>query len=168
MPPPGVTVLDHPLILHKLAHMRDRTTSTATFRRLLREIAMLMGYEVFRELPLEEAEVETPLARTRQKVLAGRKLALVPVLRAGLGMADGLLELVPSARIGHVGVYRDHATREARSPTTTPAPTPKPARESRWPFRRAALSRCRTGGRRRRRGRGRCSSSRSGARRRPP
>lgn len=115
MPAPKVTVLDHPLIQHKLAHLRDRRTPTRTFRQLLRETAMLMGYEIFRELPLEEVEVETPLARARQKVLAGRKLAVVPVLRAGLGMADGLLELVPSARIGHVGVYRDHATREARA-----------------------------------------------------
>lgn len=115
MLPPNVVVLGHPLILHKLTHMRDKGTSTRTFRQLLREISMLMGYEIFRELPLQEVAVETPLGPARAPVIAGRKLAVVPVLRAGLGMADGLLELAPSARVGHVGVYRDHATKEARA-----------------------------------------------------
>lgn len=115
MTPPNVAVLGHPLILHKLTHMRERTTSTKTFRQLLKEISMLMGYEIFRDLPLEHVEIETPLARTRAPVIRGRKLAIVPVLRAGLGMADGLLELVPSARVGHIGVYRDHASKQARA-----------------------------------------------------
>jgi uracil phosphoribosyltransferase len=115
MPPANVVVLGHPLILHKLTHMRDKATSTRTFRQLLREISMLMGYEIFRELPLEEVAVETPIGPARAPVIAGRKVAIVPVLRAGLGMADGLLELAPSARVGHIGVYRDHATKQARA-----------------------------------------------------
>jgi uracil phosphoribosyltransferase len=107
---PNLHVLGHPLILHKLTHMRDKDTSTRTFRQLLREISLLMGYEITRNLPLMYEKVETPLATFDAPVIAGKKLAIVPILRAGLGMADGLLELVPSARVGHVGVYRDHAT----------------------------------------------------------
>jgi uracil phosphoribosyltransferase len=107
---PNLHVLGHPLILHKLTHMRDKDTSTRTFRQLLREISLLMGYEITRNLPLMYEKVETPLAIFDAPVIAGKKLAIVPILRAGLGMADGLMELVPSARIGHVGVYRDHAT----------------------------------------------------------
>ena len=100
-------IVDHPLIQHKLTHMRDRETSTRTFRQLLREITLLMGYEVTRKLPLTTRRIETPLTAMEAPVIAGRKLTVVPVLRAGLGMADGLLELIPSARVGHVGLYRD-------------------------------------------------------------
>lgn len=104
---PTLFIVDHPLIQHKLTHMRDRETSTRTFRQLLREITLLMGYEVTRELPLTTRRIETPLTAMDAPVIAGRKLTVVPVLRAGLGMADGLLELIPSARVGHVGLYRD-------------------------------------------------------------
>lgn len=108
---PTLHVLDHPLIQHKLTHMRDRTTATRAFRALLKEVALLMGYEVTRNLPLAYDEIETPLERMRAPVIAGKKLCVVPILRAGSGMADGLLELVPSARVGHIGLYRDHDTR---------------------------------------------------------
>lgn len=104
-------IVDHPLIQHKLSHMRDRETSTRTFRQLLREITLLMGYEVTRGLPLTTRRIETPLTAMDAPVIAGRKLTVVPVLRAGLGMADGLLELIPSARVGHVGLYRDEHKR---------------------------------------------------------
>jgi uracil phosphoribosyltransferase len=104
---PCLHILDHPLIQHKLTHMRDRTTSTRTFRELLREITLLMGYEVTRDLPLAARAIETPLTPMHAPVIAGKKLAIVPVLRAGIGMADGLQELIPSARVGHIGVYRD-------------------------------------------------------------
>jgi uracil phosphoribosyltransferase len=104
-------IVDHPLIQHKLTHMRDRETSTRTFRQLLREITLLMGYEVTRNLPLTSRRIETPLTAMDAPVIAGRKLTVVPVLRAGLGMADGLLELIPSARVGHVGLYRDEDKR---------------------------------------------------------
>jgi uracil phosphoribosyltransferase len=104
---PNLFILDHPLIQHKLTHMRDRTTSTRTFRELLREITLLMGYDVTRNLPLTTKTIETPLVRMEAPVIAGKKLAIVPVLRAGIGMADGLLELIPSARVGHIGLYRD-------------------------------------------------------------
>jgi uracil phosphoribosyltransferase len=107
---PNLHVLGHPLILHKLTHMRDKDTSTRTFRQLLREISLLMGYEITRNLPLMYERVETPLTAFDAPVIAGKKLAIVPILRAGLGMADGLMELVPSARVGHIGVYRDHDT----------------------------------------------------------
>ncbi|HVI53037.1 MAG TPA: uracil phosphoribosyltransferase [Candidatus Sulfotelmatobacter sp.] len=107
---PNLHVLSHPLILHKLTHMRDKTTSTKTFRQLLREISLLMGYEITRNLPLSQAEVETPLTKFMAPLIAGKKLAVVPILRAGVGMADGLLDLLPSARVGHVGLYRDHDT----------------------------------------------------------
>jgi uracil phosphoribosyltransferase len=103
-------VIDHPLIQHKLTHMRDKRTSTKTFRQLLREISLLMGYEITRCLPLIHEPVETPLTTFNAPVIAGKKLAVVPILRAGIGMADGLLELLPSARVGHIGVYRDHDT----------------------------------------------------------
>jgi uracil phosphoribosyltransferase len=104
---PNLFVCDHPLIQHKLSHMRDRETSTRTFRQLLREITLLMGYEVTRALPLTTRRIETPLATMDAPVIAGKKLAIVPVLRAGIGMADGLQELLPSARVGHIGLYRD-------------------------------------------------------------
>ncbi|MBO9537181.1 uracil phosphoribosyltransferase [Herbaspirillum sp.] len=100
-------ILDHPLIQHKLTHMRDKRTSTRTFRDLLREITLLMGYEITRDLPLTTETIETPLVTYDAPVIAGKKLAIVPVLRAGVGMSDGLLELIPSARVGHIGVYRD-------------------------------------------------------------
>ena len=100
-------ILDHPLIQHKLTHMRDKRTSTRTFRDLLREITLLMGYEITRDLPLTTEKIETPLVTYDAPVIAGKKLAIVPVLRAGVGMSDGLLELIPSARVGHIGVYRD-------------------------------------------------------------
>ena len=107
---PNLHVLNHPLILHKLTHMRNKDTSTKTFRQLLREISQLMGYEITRYLPLSLEEVETPLTKFMAPVIAGKKLAVVPILRAGVGMADGLLDLLPSARVGHVGLYRDHET----------------------------------------------------------
>jgi uracil phosphoribosyltransferase len=109
---PNLFILDHPLIQHKLSYMRDKETSTRTFRQLLRELTLLMGYEVTRELPLTTKRIETPLQAIDAPVIAGRKLAIVPVLRAGIGMSDGLLDLIPSARVGHVGVYRDHETLE--------------------------------------------------------
>ncbi|NEX61026.1 uracil phosphoribosyltransferase [Noviherbaspirillum galbum] len=107
---PNLHILDHPLIQHKLSHMRDRDTSTRTFRELLREITLLMGYEITRNLPLTTMRVETPLQPIDAPVIAGKKLVVVPVLRAGIGMSDGLLELIPSARVGHIGVYRDPET----------------------------------------------------------
>ncbi len=103
---PNLFVLDHPLIQHKLSRMRDRTTSTRTFRDLLREVTLLMGYEITRDLPMTTETIETPVAAMQAPVIAGKKIAVVPVLRAGLGMADGLMELIPSARQGHVGLYR--------------------------------------------------------------
>lgn len=107
---PNLHVLNHPLIQHKLTLMRDITTSTRTFRELLKEIALLMGYEVTRDLPLTYEEIETPLTKMKAPVIAGKKLVVVPILRAGIGMADGLLQLVPSARVGHIGLYRDPET----------------------------------------------------------
>jgi uracil phosphoribosyltransferase len=104
-------VLDHPLIQHKLSLLRDRHTDTAQFRRLLREISLLMGYEVTRDLPLERKRIETPMAAMDAAFVSGKKLAVVPILRAGTGMADGLTELVPGARVGHIGLYRDHDTK---------------------------------------------------------
>ncbi|GAA4331876.1 uracil phosphoribosyltransferase [Pigmentiphaga soli] len=108
---PNLFIVDHPLIQHKLTHMRDRDTSTRTFRQLLRELTLLMGYEVTRRLPLTTRRIETPMAAMDAPVIAGKKLTVVPVLRAGVGMADGLLDLVPSARVGHIGLYRDEQHR---------------------------------------------------------
>lgn len=105
-----VVILEHPLIQHKLSILRDKNTSTKDFRQLINEISMLMIFEATRDLPLEEVEVETPIAVAKCKHIAGRKLAFVPILRAGLGMVDGALQLVPSARIGHIGLYRDEKT----------------------------------------------------------
>lgn len=102
--------VDHPLIQHKLTIMRDKNTSSKDFRQLLDEISMLMGYEITRNLPLEDVEVETPICKATFKRISGKKLAVVPILRAGLGMVDGLLRLVPSARVGHIGLYRDPET----------------------------------------------------------
>ena len=109
----NVVVVDHPLVQHKLTHMRSKDISTGQFRALLREIAPLMLYEATRDLPLTETEIETPLARMRSPVLAGKKLCLVPILRAGLGFVDSMLDLVPSARVGHIGIYRDPRTLHA-------------------------------------------------------
>ncbi|GAA0700543.1 uracil phosphoribosyltransferase [Paraclostridium ghonii] len=105
-----VVVADHPLVQHKLTLMRDKNTGSKDFRELLTEITMLMGYEITRDLPLEEIEVETPVVKTKAKVIAGKKLGIVPILRAGLGMVDGLVNLVPAAKVGHVGLYRDPET----------------------------------------------------------
>jgi uracil phosphoribosyltransferase len=103
---PRLHILDHPLIVHKLSYMRDVKTSTRDFRELLKEITLLMGYEIFRDLPMTTRPIETPICAMDAPVIAGKKVAVVPVLRAGLGMADGLLALIPSARQGHVGLYR--------------------------------------------------------------
>ena len=103
-------VIDHPLITHKLSIMRNRKTGSKDFRGLLNEIAMLMGYEVFRDLPLEEITIETPITKMKAKMVSGRKLAIVPILRAGLGMVDGLQNLVPVAKVGHIGMYCDPET----------------------------------------------------------
>lgn len=105
-----IFVMDHPLIQHKLTFLRDKNTGTKEFRALVSEIATLMCYEATRDLPLENVEIETPMCRATTKVIAGRKFAFVPILRAGLGMVDGMLQLVPSAKVGHIGLYRDHET----------------------------------------------------------
>ena len=105
-----VHVFDHPLIQHKLSMIRDKQTGSKYFRELVEEVAMLMAYEVTRDFPLQEIEVETPVAIAKCKVIAGRKVALVPILRAGLGMVDGVLKLIPAAKVGHVGLYRDPTT----------------------------------------------------------
>jgi uracil phosphoribosyltransferase len=107
---PNLTILDHPLIRHKLSLLRDRRTPVKDFRDLVGEIAMLMAYEVTKELPTEPWELDTPLEHTTGEKVAGKKLSLVPILRAGLGMVDGILRLIPSARVGHIGLYRDHET----------------------------------------------------------
>ena len=106
----NVTVLDHPLIQHKLSILRDERTNVRDFRALCTEISILMAFEAMRDLPLEEVTVKTPVAEAKVKLLAGKKLALVGILRAGLVMVDGILNLVPNARVGHIGLYRDHET----------------------------------------------------------
>lgn len=103
-------VIDHPLIEHKLTMIRDKNTGTKEFREIVNEIARLLAYEVSRDLPVEDVEVETPIVTTTQKQLAGKKVVVVPILRAGLGMVDGILDLIPAARVGHVGLYRDEET----------------------------------------------------------
>lgn len=108
----NVHIMDHPLIQHKLSILRDKDTGTKQFRELVSEIATLMCYEATRDLPLTEVEIETPVATAIAKKIAGRKLAFVPILRAGLGMVDGVLELLPSAKVGHIGLYRDPSTKE--------------------------------------------------------
>lgn len=105
-----VHVVDHPLVQHKLTLMRQIECSTKDFRQLLEEIAMLMAYEVTRDLPQQEIEIETPVSKCKSKIIAGRKLGIVPILRAGLGMVDGVLNIVPSAKVGHIGLYRDPET----------------------------------------------------------
>ncbi len=108
--PPNVTVVDHPLVRHKLTLLRDRKTSTSGFRRIAREISLLMAYEVTRNLPVEEIAIETPLEAMDAPYLAGKKLCFAPILRAGMGLLDGMLDLVPSARVGHIGMYRNPQT----------------------------------------------------------
>lgn len=103
-------LIDHPLVQHKLSIMRNKETSTSQFRKLLKEIAMFMGYEITRDFPLTYEEIETPLMKMNAPKLAGKKVVIAPILRAGLGMVDGLTELMPSARIGHIGMYRDEET----------------------------------------------------------
>lgn len=103
-------IIDHPLVQHKLSIMRDKETSTKKFRELLEEIAMLMGYEITRDFPLTYEEIETPLMPMKAPKIAGKKVVIVPILRAGLGMVDGLMKLMPSARVGHIGMYRDEET----------------------------------------------------------
>ncbi|MDI3535086.1 MAG: uracil phosphoribosyltransferase [Thermosediminibacterales bacterium] len=105
-----VFVFDHPLIQHKLTYIRDKNTGAKEFRELVEEVSMLMAYEVTRNLPLEEVEIQTPLAKAKSKVIAGKKVGIVPILRAGLGMVNGMLQLLPTARVGHIGLYRDPDT----------------------------------------------------------
>ncbi|SFI64226.1 uracil phosphoribosyltransferase [Albimonas pacifica] len=105
-----LTIVEHPLVQHKLTLMREKSTSTASFRQLLREISLLLGYEALKDLPLTEIAIDTPLTEMRAPVLAGKKLALISILRAGNGLLDGILELAPAARVGFVGLYRDEAT----------------------------------------------------------
>ncbi|SIO22601.1 uracil phosphoribosyltransferase [Carnobacterium alterfunditum] len=107
-----VQVMEHPLIQHKLTILRDKNTGTKDFREAVNEIARLMAFEVSRDMPLQDVEIETPLVKTVQKKLAGKKVAIIPILRAGLGMVDGMLDLIPAAKVGHVGMYRDHETLE--------------------------------------------------------
>lgn len=106
-------VIEHPLIKHKLTIIRDKQTGTKDFREIVNEMARLLAYEVSRDLPLEEVEIETPIVKSKQKKLTGKKVVIVPILRAGLGMVDGILDLIPAARVGHVGMYRDEETMEA-------------------------------------------------------
>lgn len=105
-------VIDHPLIQHKLTIIRDKDCGTKVFREVVNEIAMLMAYEVSRDMPLEDVVIETPICKSTQKTLSGKKVAIVPILRAGIGMVDGILELIPAAKVGHIGLYRDHDTLE--------------------------------------------------------
>ena len=107
-----VCVFDHPLILHKLSILREKSTSVKEFRELISEIAMLMCYEATRDLPLEEIEIETPVAKAKVKHIAGKKLAIVPILRAGLGMVDGMVSMMPNVKVGHIGLFRDPETLE--------------------------------------------------------
>ena len=117
-----VHVFDHPLIQHKLSYIRDVNTGTKEFRELVDEVGMLMAYEVTRDLELQDVEIETPVTKMTAKRLAGKKLAVVPILRAGLGMTDGVLSLVPAARVGHIGLYRDPQTLKACLLYTSPSP----------------------------------------------
>ena len=107
-----LNIMDHPLITHKLSIMRNKKTGSKDFRELLDEISMLMGYEITRDLPLEDVTIETPITKMKAKMISGKKLAIVPILRAGLGMVDGLRRLVPVAKVGHIGLYRDPATHQ--------------------------------------------------------
>ncbi len=123
---PNLTVIEHPLIRHKLTVLRQSETSKKKFKELVDEIAMLMAYEVTKDLPLKDVEIDTPLERTTSQVLSGKKLTVVPILRAGLGMVEGVVRLMPSVRVGHIGLYRDHDTLEPvdyyfKIPTGAPA-----------------------------------------------
>ena len=108
----NVFIMDHPLIQHKISMLRNKNTGTNEFRKLIEEIAVRMGYEALRDLPLEDVEIETPIEKCKSPMIAGKKLAVVPVLRAGLGMVNGITALVPTAKIGHIGLYRDEETHE--------------------------------------------------------
>ena len=108
----NVKIIDHPLIQHKLSLIRNKDTGSKEFRELVEELALLMGYEVTHDLPLEEVEIETPIGPTTAKIISGKKVAIVPILRAGLGMVDGMLRLIPAAKVGHIGLYRDPETLE--------------------------------------------------------
>lgn len=108
----NVFIFDHPLIQHKVSLLRDKNTSTKEFRELVSEISMLMGYEVTRNMPLKEVEIETPIGVAKTKIISGKKLGIIPILRAGLGMVDGMLSLLPMAKVGHIGLYRDPETLE--------------------------------------------------------
>lgn len=103
-------VIDHPLIQHKLTMIREKNCGTKVFREVVNEIAMLMAYEVSRDMPLEDVVIETPMGKSTQKTLSGKKVAIIPILRAGIGMVDGILELIPAAKVGHIGLYRDEET----------------------------------------------------------
>ena len=140
-----LTIVQHPLVQHKLTFMRDKSTSTGKFRRLLREISLLLGYEVLRDLPMTTTTVETPLQEMTAPVLAGKKVALVSILRAGNGLLDGVLELVPSARVGFVGLYRDEETLKPvqyyfKVPGDLAAPRPRPSICSSRPARATSAS----------------------------
>ncbi len=126
---PGVTVVDHPLVQHKLTLMRDKDRSTKSFRQLLNEIGMLLCYEVTRDLPLTLTEIETPLETMQAPIISGKKLVFAPILRAGVGFLDGMLEMVPAARVAHIGLYRDprrcmrSSITSRRRPTSPTAPS---------------------------------------------
>ena len=107
----NITIFEHPLIQHKISILRDKNTGTNEFRKLVEEIAMLEGFEALGDLPLQDVEIETPIEKCMNPMISGRKLAIVPILRAGLGMVPGVLALVPSAKVGHIGMYRDEETR---------------------------------------------------------
>ena len=109
----NIIILEHPLLKHKISRLRDRTTGTNEFRQIVEEIALLMGYEALRDLPTEDIQIETPIETCMAPVISGRKLAIVPILRAGLGMVSGILSLVPAAKVGHIGMYRDEETHVA-------------------------------------------------------
>jgi uracil phosphoribosyltransferase len=109
---PNVTVLEHPLITHKISILRDKNTPTSEFRQLVKEIAIMEGYEALRNVPTKDVEIETPIEKATVKMVRGSKLCFVPILRAGMGMVDGLTELIPTARVGHIGLYRDEVTHE--------------------------------------------------------
>ena len=115
----NVYIMDHPLIKHKISMLRDKSTGTNEFRKLVEEIGILMGYEALRDLPTEEVEIETPIETCKTPMISGKKLAVIPVLRAGLGMVNSILTLVPSAKVGHVGLYRDPVTHEPMSITVS-------------------------------------------------
>ena len=117
----NVFVLNHPLIQHKISRLRDENTGTNEFRKLIEEIATLMGYEALRDLPTQEVEIKTPIETCMTPVISGKKMAIVPILRAGLGMVNGLLALVPSAKVGHIGLYRDPETHTPLTPCSPPA-----------------------------------------------